>query len=290
MRAKIKKIYYEDFPLKLKEIPDAPPHIYIEGTLPDPDTHIYLAVVGSRKHTEYGKRACEDIIRGLAGNPFVIVSGLALGMDAIAHQSALSAGLPTVAIPGSGIAPETVAPKSNFRLARNIIESGGALMSEFEPEFEATPWSFPKRNRIVAGLCDAVLVIEAGIQSGALITAKLALNYSRDVLAIPGSIYSEQSAGTNSLLSRGAYLISSAEDIIRHFNITTNESEPTQENLFESFTEQEIAVLRLLSEPRDKSYLYDTSGLSISECSIVLSTLEIRGVVQEEYGKIYRKK
>jgi DNA processing protein len=287
MNAKLYKIQPENFPPKLQEIPDKPKHLYIEGGLPDPNTHIYLAVVGPRKHTDYGKRACEDIIRGLRGQPVVIVSGLALGIDTIAHKTALEVGLPTVAIPGSGLAPNTVYPKSNFRLARTIVESQGALMSEFEPEFEATPWSFPKRNRIVAGLCDAVLVVEANEKSGALITAKLALGYNRDVLAVPGSIYVDQCKGTNSLIARGAYVITSAQGVVHHFHLESKE-EKAQQNILGIFAENEIAVLRLLNEPQSKNYLYEKSGLPISECSIVLSTLELKGVIQEEYGKIYR--
>ncbi len=288
MNAKLYKISKENFPPKLQEIPDAPTHIYCEGELPDPNTHIYLAVVGSRKYTDYGKRACEDIIRGLAGHPFVIVSGLALGLDTIVHKTALEVGLPTIAVPGSGLAPNVVYPKSNFGLARSIVESGGVLLSEFEPEFEATMWSFPKRNRVVAGLCDAVLLIEATEKSGALITAKLALGYNRDVLAVPGSIFVEQSKGTNKLISRGAYAICDSNDIIEHFNLEKTEDGEHQQALFDSYSEQEIAVLRILSEPHTKSHLYEHSGLSISQCSIVISTLELKGVIKEEYGKLYR--
>jgi len=290
MHIKLKKITFDNFPPKLKEIPDTPTYVYLEGELPDPNTHIYLGVVGSRKHSDYGKMVCEDIIKGLAGHPFVIVSGLALGIDALAHTNALEAGLPTVAVPGSGLSPSVLYPKSNFRLSRTIVEAGGALLSEFEPDFEATPWSFPKRNRIVAGLCDAVLVIEATEKSGALITAKLALGYNRDVLAVPGSVYSDQSSGTNSLLARGAYVIRSAKDILQHFNIAEELDELSQNKLFESFSEQEIAVLRVLTEPKSKSAIYEQSGLPITTCSIVLSTLELKGVIREEMGKIYRTK
>ena len=287
MRVTLRKIKHEHFPPKLKEIPDAPEHLYVEGELPEPEKYIYLGVVGSRKHSSYGKVACEDLIKGLSGQPIVIVSGLALGIDAVAHTSALEAGLFTVAVPGSGLAPEVLYPKSHFRLARDIIDSGGALLSEFEPEFKATPWSFPKRNRIVAGLCDAVLVIEATEKSGALITAKLATGYNRDVLAVPGSIYSEQSKGPNNLIARGAYPITSSQDIIKHFNLRT-EGKTEQQQLFESFSEKEIAVLRLLTEPRTKNYLYENCGLSNTECSIILSTLELKDVTQEEFGKVFR--
>ncbi len=286
MHVTLRKIQSSQFPPKLQEIPDLPKQLYIEGELPDPSTHIYLAVVGPRKHSDYGKRICEDIIRGLQGQPIVIVSGLALGIDAIAHKTALEVGLPTIAVPGSGLAPKSIYPKSNFSLARAIVDAGGALVSEFEPDFEATPWSFPKRNRIVAGLSDAVLVVEANENSGALITAKLALGYNRDVLAVPGSVYVEQCKGTNNLIAKGAYVVTSGRDIISHFNLEKEET-ATQAS-FEMFREDEIAVLRLLKEPQTKNYIYEKSGLSISDCSIVLSTLELKGVIKEEYGKVYK--
>lgn len=286
MQVTLQKISPDKFPPKLKEIPDAPQEIFIEGIFPDPAQHIFLGVVGPRKHSDYGKAICKDLIKGLAGQPIVIVSGLALGIDTIAHTTALEAGLPTVAVPGSGLAPQALYPKSNFQLARTIVASGGVLLSEFEPEFKAAPWSFPKRNRIVAGLCDAVLVIEASEKSGALITAKLATNFGRDVLAVPGSVFSEQSKGTNRLIAQGAFPITSAQDIIQHFNLA--QESKSNGMLFESFTEQEIAVLRLLSEPRTKNYIYEYSGLSSSECSIVLSSLEIKNAIYEELGKIYR--
>lgn len=286
MHVTLRKIPKAQFPQKLQEIPDSPQYLYIEGNLPDPQTHIYLAIVGPRNHGDYGKRICEDIIRGLQGQPIVIVSGLALGIDAIAHKTALEVGLPTIAVPGSGLAPNTLYPKSNFSLARSIVDAGGALISEFEPEFKATPWSFPKRNRIVAGLCDAVLVIEARENSGALITAKLAIGYNRDVLAVPGSVYIEQSKGTNNLIAKGAYVMTSARDVISHFNLEKEEN--TKQTHLEIFQENEIAILRLLKEPQTKNYIYEHAGLSISESSIVLSTLELKGIIKEEYGKIYR--
>lgn len=287
MKIKLRKITHDNLPQKLKEIDDCPEHLYIEGSLPDPDTHIYLGIVGPRKYSDYGKMTCEKLISGLAGQPFVIVSGLALGIDSIAHTTALETGLPTIAVPGSGLSPSVLYPKTNFHLARNIVDAGGALLSEFEPEFKAAPWSFPKRNRIVAGLCDAVLVIEASEKSGALITAKFAIQYNRDVLSVPGSIYSDTSAGSNNLIAKGAYVITSAQDIIQHFNLDKH-SKPEQSQLFESFTEKEIAVLRLLVEPKTKSYIYENSGLEIADCSITLSTLELKGIIKEQGGRIYR--
>ncbi len=180
----------EYFPEKLKQIPDAPKKLYVEGVLPSEDTKI-LAVVGARKHTPYGKEACEKLIAGLAGYDICIVSGLALGIDAVAHKAALDAGLKTIAVPGSGLDRSVLYPITNKRLAEEILHAGGALLSEFEPKTIAAPWTFPQRNRIMAGLADAVLVVEAELQSGTLITSKYATEYNRDVLAVPGSIFSK---------------------------------------------------------------------------------------------------
>ena len=149
-------INFEEFPKLLKEINDPPKRLYVEGTLPADDAK-WLCVVGSRKFSNYGKEVCEELIAGLVGQPVIIVSGLALGIDAIAHNAALNAGLKTIAVPGSGLDPKVLYPKSHFQLARKILEAGGALISEFEPDMVATPYTFPQRNRIMAGLCHATL-------------------------------------------------------------------------------------------------------------------------------------
>src|SRR3989344_5631738 len=182
----IQELAPEDFPLALLEIPQPPETLYVRGTLPDPTQFYYLAVVGSRKFTNYGREAVERIIGGLAGYPICIVSGLAMGIDAIAHRVALDAGLPTVAIPGSGLDSSVIYPRSNLALAREIIENGGALLSEFAPDLRAAPWTFPQRNRIMAGISQSTLVIEAEEKSGTLITARLAFDYNRNVFAVPG--------------------------------------------------------------------------------------------------------
>ena len=168
----------------LLEIPEPPKQLYIEGTLPPPNT-VLLAVVGSRKYSSYGREACEELIAGLAGSPISIVSGLAIGMDTIAHKAALGAGLHTIAFPGSGLDRKVLHPRSNIHLAGQIVKSGGALVSEYEPTFPAAVYTFPRRNRIMAGLVKAVLVIEAGEKSGTRITARLATEYNREVLAVP---------------------------------------------------------------------------------------------------------
>lgn len=203
----------EDFPPLLLEISDAPKKLFIQGEFPKDPNLIFLSVVGSRNHTDYGAETCRTLITGLAGLPVVIVSGLALGIDTIAHTTALEVGLTTIAVPGSGLSQSVLYPKSNLDLAQKILQSGGCLLTEYEPTFRATKWSFPRRNRIMAGLCHAVLIIEAERKSGSLITAKLATEYNRDVLAVPGSIFSLKSEGPNFFIGLGATPITSTEEL-----------------------------------------------------------------------------
>jgi DNA processing protein len=201
-------------PRRLREIPDQPQQLYIRGTFPYIEHGIYLAIVGSRTMTEYGKQACSSIIKALKGYPVVIISGLAYGTDTYAHTVALREHVPTIAVPGSGLSNKVLYPQSNRKLAECIIEHGGCLLSEYEPTFKAQRWSFPKRNRIMAGLCDAVIVIQAENRSGTRITARLATEYNRDVFAVPGDITCPYSEGCHRLIQEGAYLVHSAKDII----------------------------------------------------------------------------
>lgn len=208
-----------DIPKILHEIPDPPHQLYIRGNFPDPDKHLFLTVVGSRKYTAYGKEVCENIIHELQGYPVVIISGLAKGIDSIAHRAALKAGLITIAIPGSGLSPDVLYPKIHRHLAEDIIQNGGCLISEYLPHFRAQLWSFPKRNRIMAGIAQATLVIESDRYSGSQITARLALEYNREVCAIPSSILDTEKQGANLLIQQGAYPILSAQDIINLFHL-----------------------------------------------------------------------
>src|SRR3990167_7120394 len=196
------------------EMADPPKELYLEGILPNPNEFVYLTVVGSRKMTRYGQEACDFLIHGLAGYPIVIVSGLAIGTDTIAHKSALDTGLPTIAIPGSGLDRAVLHPQSNYRLADHILETDGALLSELPPTAPAGIHTFPRRNRIMAGLSKAILIVEAGEKSGTLITARLGLDYNREVGVVPGSIFSPQSHGTNQLIRQGATPITSSADIL----------------------------------------------------------------------------
>lgn len=280
----IQKLKFEDFPELLKEITDPPKQLYIKGDFPDQKENKFLCVVGSRKYTPYGKEVCKKIIEGLAGYPIVIVSGLAIGIDSIAHNSALNVGLKTIAIPGSGLDDSVLYPSLNKNLAKKILEEGGALISEFEPNFRATPWSFPQRNRIMAGISHAVLVIEAEKISGTLITSRLATEYNRDVMIIPGSVFSKNSEGPHMLLRTGAIPITCSWDILNFFNFKNEEK--NIDEILKDLSVDEIKIVKLLVEPIIKDDLIRILNLPASQINILLSTMELKGLISEKMGKI----
>lgn len=273
----------KDFPPQLLEIPQPPQKFYLEGTLPPPTT-LFLAVVGSRAYTPYGKRACEHIVEGLAGSAIAVVSGLALGIDGIAHEAAIRAGLTTVAIPGSGLDRSVLYPRSHVSLANRIVAHGGTLLSEFAPKERATVYSFPRRNRLMAGLSRGVLVIEAAEKSGTLITARLALDYNRDVFVVPNSIFSESSKGSLRLLKDGAIPITEAADILKHWGL--EKPAPSTESMPQNLSVEETLLLKLLAEPLSKDELITASALPVSELNILLSVMELKGLIKEELGHI----
>ncbi|MCU0660279.1 MAG: DNA-processing protein DprA [Candidatus Pacebacteria bacterium] len=284
MDTTIKKLSPEEFPEALREIPKPPKMLYMCGTLP-PEGVVYLAVIGSRTATSYGKAVCEKLIEGLAGYPICIVSGLALGMDGIAHTKALAVGLLTVAFPGSGLSKKALSPATHFALAESIVAKGGALISEFAPEFQATIWSFPQRNRLIAGISRAVLIIEAKEKSGALITARLALDYNRDVFAVPGSVFSDNSRGTNALIRGGATVVLESADILRALGFSVDTTKTDTKKLQECSPE-EIAVLKLLYEPKTRDDLIREMQTPTAEAQTMLSMMEIKGVIVEEAGYV----
>src|SRR3989344_5285612 len=238
----------DEYPPLLREINDPPKTLYLRGTLPPPETKL-LTVVGSRRMSRYGKDACEYLLQGLAGYPIAIVSGLALGIDGVAHKAALSAGLPTVAVPGSGLDDSVLYPRAHLGLAREILNKGGALMSEFDPLWKPRPESFPQRNRIMAGMCHATLIIEAGVQSGTLITARLASEYNRELLILPHSIFSEGGAGGHIFMKLGAMPVRDADDILEALGI--EKSETQKEFMLHDEKRKDINML-LEPMPRDE--------------------------------------
>lgn len=281
--APIRELVPKEYPPLLREINDPPKKLYVRGALPTPETAL-LSVVGSRRASSYGSDVLRELISGLAKYPIAIISGLALGIDALAHRTALETGLHTVAVPGSGLGWNVLYPRMHVRLAQEILESGGALISEFPEDFTATPWSFPKRNRIMAGLSHATLIIEAGKKSGTLITARLAMEYNRDVLVVPAPILVAHGVGSNQLLRLGATPITCTEDILEALHIDVENINPKQTHML---SPSERKVLEFLTEPLPRDEIIRQLGVPISEANILLSSMELRGIIVERYGKIF---
>lgn len=281
----IVKLQIEEFPKALLEIPQLPKTLYIRGKLP-PKDYIYLSVVGSRKNTSYGRDICEKLIAGLKGYPIVIVSGLALGIDTIAHKAALNNNLLTLSIPGSGLDNKVLYPRSNIKLAQEIIDAGGCLLSEFEPDFNATLYSFPQRNRLMAGISKAILVIEAQEKSGTLITARMALDYNRDILAVPGSVFSSNSKGTNKLIHQGAVPVTCSEEVLDALGFKIEKPEQNNKDKYIDCSDEEKKIIELLFEPMERDELVRSSGLNIAQANALLSIMEIKELIKEELGEI----
>lgn len=243
----------------------------------------YLAIVGSRACSTYGKEVCNTLIAGLAGYPVSIVSGLALGIDAIAHKAALSSGLHTIAIPGSGLSSNAIYPRSNADLAKEILLKGGALLSEHEPDHKARIEDFPSRNRLMVGIADAVLVIEAGEKSGTLITARLASEYNRDLLCVPHRIGDAHGYG-NKFIRLGAALVTESAHILEALGIPQESREKDMDIL----DGPEREVYDALWKPLSKDELIRTLDLEKDETISALVTLELKGFLTEKMGAWHR--
>ncbi len=279
----IKIILKKDFSKLLNETPFPPEILYIKGSLPD-EKLIHLAVVGTRKCSNYGKEACEKIVSGLAEYEIVIVSGLALGIDAISHKAALSSGAKTIAVLGSGIKDSVLYPRANLKLSQEIAEKGGCVISEYPCAMKAGLHTFPQRNRIVAGLSQGTFVVEAPERSGALITANFALDYNREVFALLGSIFSENSIGTNNLIKSGATPVASSDDILKALGIKVEDAPKKQVDL----SPLEEKIICALIEPMPRDELIRKIGLQVKEINPALSILEIRGIIKESGGEIFK--
>ncbi|HUY62783.1 MAG TPA: DNA-processing protein DprA [Candidatus Paceibacterota bacterium] len=277
---KIRELPRGEWPAPLLEIPQPPERLWLAGMLPPPGTKL-LVVVGSRALSPYGRAACEGLIMGLAGYPVSIISGLALGTDACAHRAALAAGLHTIAIPGSGLDESVIYPRTNLGLAYDILAKGGALLSEKEPSHK--PWlkEFPSRNRIMVGLADAVLIIEAGRKSGTLITARLAGEYNRELLCVPHRITDPHGVGPHLFIRLGAALAAEPVHVLEALGIPPRET--PAERPAPALEGAEAAVWALLEEPRTRDELLRANGAP-GETLTALAALEVRGLIREELG------
>lgn len=273
----------ENYPKLLKEIPDPPGLLYVRGKI-EPADEVALAVVGSRKYTSYGERAVEKIVMPLARQKITIISGLALGIDTLAHKAALAAGGRTLAVLGCGL--DQIYPVTNIRLADQIIQGRGAVISEFPLGTPSYRSNFPIRNRIIAGLSLGTVVVEGAIESGSLITARAALDYNREVFAVPGSIFSETSEGPNRLIQMGAKAVFEAKDILTELNLTDNLAETEAREIIADTHEEEI-LLKLLKKPKLVDELIKESKLTPPLVNTTLIMLEMKGAIANLGGTRY---
>jgi len=277
-----------DYPEILKEISGAPKQLFVRGSLPK-NHEMNFAIVGTRAASEYGKTLAFKIAQELSELGFNIVSGLALGIDTESHLGALEGNGKTIAVVGSAIDDNSIYPVSNLKLVKKIVASGGAVIGEYAPGTKSEIWFFPERNRIISGLSRGVLVVEAPEKSGALITARLALEQNRDVFAIPGSIFSKNSFGTNFLIKNGAKVVTSVDDILEELNLTDLKikKESTENN---SLAEEEKTVLNIIAkEPIHIDKICETAKMTASQTLSAVSMLEIKGLIKNIGGSKFVK-
>ncbi|MEK7561137.1 MAG: DNA-processing protein DprA [Patescibacteria group bacterium] len=277
----------EAYPAPLKEIPNPPIALYVRGN-PDamncPDRA--LAVVGTRRPTRYGLDAAQTFSADLASQGITIISGLAVGIDQAAHAAAINAKGITLAVLGSGSDDRSLFPQQNLGLARRIIEAGGAVISEYPPGTPAFRAHFPQRNRIISGISRGVLVVEARERSGALITARFALEQNREVFAVPHPIGAPTGAGPNALIQEGAKLTLSARDILTELGIASNPVTPKERA---ETTDIETRILALLDEQKTADEIIVASGLATSSVMSALTTLELKGLIANAGGNAFRQ-
>jgi DNA processing protein len=288
---KIAPLFITDstYPQRLLNCYDSPVLLFYRGNA-NLNTSKILAVVGTRSHSDYGKVITEKIIEDLAGEDILVLSGLAFGIDSIAHKAALKNGLPTVGVLAHGL--DRIYPTQNKTLAKQMVEQGG-LLTDFTSGTNPDKQNFPKRNRIVAGLCDALLVIESGKKGGSLITAELANSYNKDVFALPGKTTDAKSEGCNYLIKQNkALLITSAADITESMGWQPKKkpTTPAQRKLFIELTAHERIIADILEQQESIQIdeLYFKSGLSSSEAAAALLMLEMQGIIASLPGKLYK--
>lgn len=279
----------KDYPYRLKQCPDAPAILFLKGDFNPNQTKI-LSIVGTRNATSKGKEVCAKIVGELAHENVLIVSGMAYGIDFCAHREALKNGLPTAAVFAHGL--DLIYPTAHRKTAEEMLVHGG-WVSEFRSQTPMDKNYFPRRNRIVAGMCDGTLVIESDLKGGSLITADIANSYSREVMAIPGHPTDQRSKGCNWLIKTNrAALVENGKDILKLLNwAPANKQEKTvQLNAFPTLSEEELIVARCLQEsgPVSIDALADIAGKPMREVSTLLLNLELEGVVKAMPGKRYR--
>jgi len=281
--AKVLTVHDEEYPARLREIHDYPPLLYVRGKIL-PQDEFAVAVIGTRKATAYGRQVTEEITGDLARSSITIVSGLARGIDSIAHRSALEAGGRTIAIFGSGI--DVIYPYENRELAKRIMENG-ALISEYPLGTSPRAEHFPIRNRIISGLSLGVLVTEAGDDSGALITVQTALDQNREVFAVPGSIMSPSSKGTNNIIQQGAKLVGDYKDILEELNLKSVAVHQEVKEVIPASDTEALILSKLSTEPVHVDKICRETNLPIATLTSALSMMELKGMVKQVSGMNY---
>jgi DNA processing protein len=277
-----------DFPTRLKECADSPVMLYTKGNM-NLNAERIVSIVGSRKSTSYGKKICEQLVDSFSSYNVLILSGLAYGIDICAHRASLKNNLPTVGVLAHGL--DNLYPSEHYNTSIKMLENGG-LATEFMSNTKMNPEYFPRRNRIVAGIADATIVIEATVKSGALITAEIANSYDRDVFAVPGRLDDPASEGCNLLIKANkAMLMQSAEDVIRamSWDAESKKIKHTQQELFTNLSGDEEMLVNILKQ-KEKAHVDDisnASGLAMSRTTALLLNLEFSGVIKSLPGKIY---
>lgn len=299
---KIVTMLDDDYPLLLKEIYDPPLLLYVHGTLPKNNSRM-LGIVGSRHFTRYGKKMAEELASSASFAKWTVISGLAYGIDAISHRATLNANGKTIAVLGGGLA--RVHPQDHVPLAREIVEKGGAVISEFPMTYTPNKRSFPMRNRIISGMSQGLIVVEAGLNSGSLITAKFALEQDRLVFAVPGQADNPQALGTNNLIREGAVITESFDDVVNEFeftpgfeeseNLETDTPAINRQEKQEATTvlnDKEKLVMNILQEKRESStdQLASETGINAGELLATLMQLEMKHLIIQLPGKRFTVK
>jgi len=284
--AKIININDEDYPENLKNVIDPPPIIYLRGEL-KPEDSLAVGIVGSRNCTEYGRTVAKTLAKELAPYGITIISGLARGIDTAAHFGALEGGGRTIAVMATGI--ERVYPSSNRNLASHIVKNG-ALVTDFPPLTSPIGYHFPLRNRIISGLSNAIIAVQAEKRSGVFSTVSWALDYNREVFAVPGNVDIRQSRGTNKLIKMGASVVTSSEDILQALNISSKKkkNKEKEEEVPLSLPGDEKIIYEMLgTEPIPVDAIIEMTGFTIQHITSVLLLLELKGLIREVGGKRY---
>ena len=280
-----------NYPKLLAQIADPPKQLYCRGNLELLNGEC-IGVVGTRKLTPYGKESAQYITRGLATAGFTIVSGLAMGIDAVAHQTTLDTGGKTIAVLGGGVSDSKIGPRINLSLARKILANNGLVISEYSDKEEVYATNFAMRNRIISGLSKGVVIVEADKDSGSLITAKCALDQNRDVFAVPGNIFSQKSTGSNDLIKSGAKLVASARDIMDEYGYNLNIFDASGGDISTSNNTQKtiLAILQGVGESSADEIISNLTSTKTSDILSSLSVLEMNVLIKRASNGKYSVK